>query len=85
MAKKKKTIKKKVSKKNKKKTWSPAPLPSSFMLTAILGFVISAWWVFPISYSWGIAFLVFFSLMFITSIVNMTKAPAVAQYKELRK
>jgi hypothetical protein len=79
MAKRKRKIKR------KKKSWTPAPLPTSFMLTAILGFVISALWVFPMSYTWGIAFLIFFTLMFITSIINMTKAPIVPQYELRRK
>ena len=87
VVKKKKTTKKRVAKKitRKKKSWTPAPLPSSFMLTAILGFIISALWVFPLSMTWGITFLIFFSLMFITSIINMSRAPAVAQYQELNK
>lgn len=81
----KKKITKKIPKKTKKKSWIPAPLPTSFMLTAILGFIISALWVYPMSYTWGIAFLIFFSLMFITSLINMTRAPAMAQYQELNK
>ena len=69
----------------KKKRWVPAPLPASFMLTAIIGFFISAFWVFPLSYNWGLTFLIFFSLMFITSIINMTKAPVVPKYKPGKK
>lgn len=55
--------------------WKPAPLPSSFMLTAILGFVISAMWVFPQSINWGFTFLVFFTIMFIASVLSMAHAP----------
>ncbi len=57
------------------KGWKPAPLPSSFMLTAILGFIISALWVFPQSVNWGFTFLVFFTIMFIAAVVSMTHAP----------
>lgn len=67
------------------KHWMPAPLPTSFMLVAILGFIISALWVFPMSYNWGLTFIIFFSLMFIAAIIAMTKAPAIPQYKELKK
>lgn len=74
--------KRKISKQKISKKWVPAPLPASFMLTAILGFIISALWVFPLSYNWGLAFTIFFSLMFITSIINMTRAPAMPQYKK---
>lgn len=75
MAKKRKKVKR------KKRSWIPAPLPTSFMLTAILGFIVSALWVFPISYNWGLTFLIIFTLMFITSIINMSKAPVMPQYK----
>ena len=57
------------------KGWKPAPLPSSFMLTAILGFIISAMWVFPQSTNWGFTFFVFFTIMFIASVVSMAHAP----------
>lgn len=74
--------KRKFSKEKISKKWTPAPLPASFMLTAILGFIISALWVFPLSYNWGLAFVIFFSIMFITSIINMTRAPAMPQYQK---
>lgn len=72
---------KKKKKSKRKKTWIPAPLPASFMLTAILGFLISAFWVFPMSYNWGLAFLIFFTLMFVTAVISMTKAP-LPKYKK---
>ncbi|MFC1801070.1 hypothetical protein ACFLZB_01270 [Nanoarchaeota archaeon] len=78
---KKKTKKKKIKRVPR---WKPAPLPASFMLTAIIGFFISAFWVYPLHTTWGVAFLIFFSLMFITSIINMTKSPVVPKY-QLRK
>jgi len=57
------------------KTWKPAPLSSSFMLTAMLGFIISAVWILPQSLNWGITFMLFFSLMFIASAISTTHAP----------
>ena len=60
------------------KGWKPAPLPASFMFTAIIGFIISAIWVFPRSFNWGLAFLIFFTLMFIASVISMTRAPSEA-------
>ncbi|MCK4589904.1 MAG: hypothetical protein KAT77_05650 [Nanoarchaeota archaeon] len=74
--------KRKVKKIKISKKWIPAPLPASFMLTAILGFIISALWVFPLSYNWGLTFLIFFSLMFITAVINMTRAPPLPKYKK---
>ncbi len=52
-----------------------APLTGSFMITAILGFIISLMWVYPQSQSFGIAFAVVFALMFIASVISMTKSP----------
>ena len=51
------------------------PLSSSFMLTSILGFIISWMWVLPRNKTWGLTFLIFFVLMFISSIISMTYAP----------
>ena len=67
------------------KGWKPAPLPAQFMLTSILGFLISAIWVFPRSYNWGIAFLIFFTLMFVASLISMIKAPIKAEWSLERK
>ena len=52
-----------------------APLPSSFMLTAILGFLISVIMVFPSYPQWGFAFAIVFVLMFAASMISMTHAP----------
>ncbi len=57
------------------KNWRAAPLPGSFMLTAILGFLVSAIWVTKQNYNWGVAFMIVFSLMFIASIISFTRAP----------
>ena len=75
--------KKKVVKKKKVRVFrlKPAPLPSSFLLTAIVGLLISILWVLPLDLTWGVAFIIFFSLMFITSMYNMTRAPAVPKYQ----
>ena len=55
--------------------WHASPLKGSFMVTAILGFLISAYYVYPQSLNFGIAFMVIFTLMFIASLISMTKAP----------
>jgi hypothetical protein len=57
------------------KGWKPAPLPSSFMLTAVFGFVISAFWVLPQDETWGVTFLIFFTSMFVASAISMAHAP----------
>jgi hypothetical protein len=55
--------------------WHAVPLKGSFMATAMLGFLISAFWVYPQSFNYGIAFMMIFLLMFIASFVSLTKAP----------
>ena len=64
-----------VAKKQKNEKWHAVPLSASFMVTAILGFIISAYWVYPQSTKYGFTFMLVFTLMFISSIVSMTKAP----------
>ena len=58
-----------------------APLNSSFMVTSILGLLISLIWVYPNSMSWGAAFSVVFGLMFISSLISMTYGPADTEIK----
>jgi len=58
-----------------------APLPGSFMVASILGFAISAVWVYPQSISFGIAFMIIFTIMFIASIISMIYGPEEEQLK----
>lgn len=55
--------------------WQAVPLKGSFMVASILGFLITAYWVYPQSFNYGVAFLLIFGAMFIASIISMTKAP----------
>lgn len=57
--------------------WHAAPLKGSFMVTAMLGFLISAYYVFPQSFNLGIALMLIFAAMFIASLISMTKAPVI--------
>lgn len=50
-----------------------APLPASFMLTSIVGFLVSAFLVQELS--WRFTMLLIFAVMFIASFISMTKAP----------
>ena len=51
-----------------------APLPSSFMLMSMIGFLISSMMVYPRDKTWGFAFCLIFIIMFIASIISMTYA-----------
>ena len=55
------------------------PLSSSFMLTSIIGFLLSAFWVPTLPYEsavdFAFAFGLVFTLMFIASLISMTYSP----------
>ena len=54
-----------------------APLSSGFMLVSILGFLITIIYTYfgSIDITWGVTFLLVFTVMFIASIISMTAAP----------
>jgi len=51
-----------------------AHLSAGFMLTSIIGFLISVFFVWKFSMPWGFTFALFFGIMFIASFISMTKA-----------
>lgn len=57
-----------------KMAYKVAPLPGSFMLTGIVGFVISMNMLstYP---SWAFSFMLVFTLMVVSSLISMAKAP----------
>ena len=48
------------------------PLNANFMLSSIIGFIISWAYVYPKTMPWGVTLMFFFALMFISSLVSMT-------------
>ncbi|MBN2052533.1 hypothetical protein JW756_03445 [Candidatus Woesearchaeota archaeon] len=56
------------------------PLTSGFMLTSILGFLISILFVMKLSVTWGFTFALVFLIMFIASIISMSKIEADDKY-----
>jgi hypothetical protein len=59
------------------KKWHAAPLKASFMATSIVGFLITAYMVYPSSRNYGVSFFLIFVTMFVASLVSMTKAPLI--------
>jgi len=59
-----------------------APLHGSFMATAMVGFIISAFYVYSMSKTWGFTFMLFFGAMFIASIISMTYAPTMPELEK---
>ena len=58
-----------------------APLPGSFMMISILGFLVSVLMVYNYSPSFGFAFATIFVLMFVASLISMTYADSDAMLK----
>lgn len=52
-----------------------APLSGGFMIASIVGFFVSSIYIAGLSLNWGFALSIVFVLMFIASIISMTKAP----------
>ena len=67
------------------KEFNIAPLSSAFMLTSIVGALISAFYIMPSSSTWGFTFVLFFTLMFVASLISMTYAPSDLPLKTARK
>lgn len=54
--------------------WRAAPLKSSFMLTGIVGFLISVIYLPKYSLNWAFAFGLLFLIMVVATLVSMTKS-----------
>jgi|TARA_B100001971_G_C18082004_1_gene478832 hypothetical protein len=52
-----------------------AHLSGGFMITSIVGFLISAIYVYPASKRFGFTFVIFFTLMFVAALIAMTYGP----------
>lgn len=52
-----------------------APLTGGYMITSIVGFLISVMYVYDVSNRWGFTFALFFVLMFVASLISMTYGP----------
>jgi formate hydrogenlyase subunit 3/multisubunit Na+/H+ antiporter MnhD subunit len=62
-----------------------APLSGGYMLTSIVGFLISAFYILPISRRWGFTFVLFFTLMFVAAMISMTYSSSDWPLKIYRK
>lgn len=58
------------------KEFNIAPLSGGYMVTSIVGFLVSAFYIAPNAETWGFTLVLFFTLMFIASLISMTYAPS---------
>jgi membrane protein CcdC involved in cytochrome C biogenesis len=63
----------------------PAPLNTSFLITAIIGLVISFFYITQYSVSWAFAFGILFFVMLIASFISMREAPVRTQFDKKRR
>ena len=62
-----------------------APLSSGYMITSIVGFLISVFMILRKSSKWGFTFILFFGIMFVASMISMTYSPVDVSYKISKK
>ena len=62
------------------KDMNVAPLSAGFILTSIIGFLISIIYIYPTSGTWGFTFTLFFFLMFVAAMISLTYSPALPKY-----
>ena len=53
-----------------------APLSTGFLITSIVGFLVSALKIYPMDRTWGFTLMLFFLILFIASMISMTYADA---------
>jgi len=58
------------------KEFNVVPLSGGYMITSIVGIMISAFYILPNSITWGFTFVLFFTLMLIAALISMTYAPS---------
>ena len=49
-----------------------AHLSAGYMITSIVGFLVSAFYILPSSLTWGFTLVLFFTLMLVSSLISMT-------------
>ena len=70
-------VKNKLPTKKEAQKWHAVPLKGSFMIFAMIGFLVSMY-LFT-NPAWRLAFLIVFTAMFIASIISMTKAETILE------
>ncbi|MBI2576073.1 hypothetical protein HYV84_02580 [Candidatus Woesearchaeota archaeon] len=61
-----------------------APLKQSFFAASIIGLLISGFYLYGKSKSWGFTFMLLFGLMFIASFISMTYSPVMPELEKKR-
>ena len=63
-----------------------APLKTSFLVTSMIGFLVSVLYIPQFSKTWAFAFGIVFTLMFVASMISMVRgAPEEQLYPRLKE
>lgn len=54
-------------------SFKPAPLNTSLFVSSIIGIIVSAFYIWRITIPWAAAFIAVFTVIFIASLISMTK------------
>jgi hypothetical protein len=57
-------------------------LTSGFLLTSIIGFFVSVFFIYKVSPPWGFTFSLMFLIMFIASMISLARSEVDAKLKE---
>ena len=58
-----------------------APLNGAFMATSMLGILVSVMYVYPQSVDFGIASIIVFGIMFVSSIISMSRSTSTTSWE----
>lgn len=65
--------------------WRWAPVSSSFMAVSIIGFIVSLYILnlgYEITFKWGVTLILFFVMMFIASVISVSKAEPIPSHMD---
>ena len=62
-----------------------APLNTSFMVAAMVGFLVSVLYIPRFSLNWAFAFGLVFTCMFVASLISMVSGPETEQLRSKRR
>jgi len=65
--------------------FSITPLPAGFLLTALVGLMLSVIWIYPQSQSWGLGIGIIFAIMLVSSLISMTYGPTDVEFEYYRR
>ena len=60
--------------------YGKGPISKGFLLTSIVGFIISLYYIYPLNKPWGFTFCLMFVILFISSQISLARGAVDYQY-----